>query len=146
MVNHKESISHTSIGSSLVGSMYILDEPSIGLHPRDTNNLIKILNKLKEIGNTVIIVEHDEDIIRSSDNIVDMGKEAGINGGTIVASGNLKQIVNSDSLTSKYLNKILEIEVPKIRNKNQSFFELKGLRENNLKNINIKIPSTYLLL
>ena len=82
----------TSIGSSLVGSMYILDEPSIGLHPRDTNNLIKILNKLRDIGNTVIIVEHDEEIIKSSDNIVDMGKEAGINGGDIVASGNLKQI------------------------------------------------------
>ncbi len=130
----------TSIGSSLVGSMYILDEPSIGLHPRDTNNLIKILHKLKDIGNTVIIVEHDEEIIRSSDNIVDMGKEAGINGGEIVSSGNLKQIMNSDSLTSKYLNQILKIDVPKIRNKSYNFFEVKGLRENNLKNINIKIP------
>ncbi len=130
----------TSIGSSLVGSMYILDEPSIGLHPRDTNNLIKILKELKNIGNTVIIVEHDEEIIRSSDNIVDMGKEAGINGGNIVSSGNLKQIMSSDSLTSKYLNQVLKISVPKIRNKNQSFFEVKGLRENNLKNINIKIP------
>ena len=130
----------TSIGSSLVGSMYILDEPSIGLHPRDTNNLIKILNKLRDIGNTVIVVEHDEEIIRSSDNIIDMGKEAGINGGDIVASGNLKQIMNSDSLTSKYLNEILKIDVPTKRNKNQSFFEIKGLRENNLKNINVKIP------
>ena len=92
----------TSLGSSLVGSMYILDEPSIGLHPKDTKRLIRILEKLRDLGNTVIVVEHDEDIIRAADEIVDLGPEAGLFGGEIVVQGTLKDILQSNGLTASY--------------------------------------------
>ena len=130
----------TSIGSSLVGSMYILDEPSIGLHSRDTERLIKVLKKLRDIGNTVIVVEHDEDIIKVADHIIDIGPEAGAFGGELVAEGTYKTILNFDSLTSKYLSGKLQIEVPKVRRTSNKYIELIGARENNLKNIDIKIP------
>ena len=103
----------TSLGSSLVGSMYILDEPSIGLHSKDTERLIHVLKNLRDIGNTVIVVEHDEDIMRAADTIIDIGPEAGYLGGQVVASGSYKNILESNSLTAKYLNSELEIQVPK---------------------------------
>ncbi len=130
----------TSLGSSLVGSMYILDEPSIGLHPKDTERLIKVLKTLKNLGNTVIVVEHDEDIMREADYIFDIGPEAGTNGGHIVAEGNFKKILQSESLTAKYLNKDLKIEVPKTRRKSTKKINIVGARENNLKNISVAIP------
>ncbi|MEY4085245.1 MAG: hypothetical protein RL074_1032, partial [Bacteroidota bacterium] len=97
----------TSLGSSLVGSMYILDEPSIGLHPKDTERLIKVLLSLRDLGNTVIVVEHDEDIMKASDMIIDIGPEAGTHGGNLVAQGTYDEILKSDSLTSQYLSKII---------------------------------------
>ena len=103
----------TSLGSSLVGSMYILDEPSIGLHPRDNKRLIKVLKDLRDLGNTVIVVEHDEEIMKAADYIIDIGPEAGTNGGEIVASGSLKKILNSNGLTAEYLNGSKKIELPK---------------------------------
>lgn len=130
----------TSLGSSLVGSMYILDEPSIGLHSRDNEKLIEVLKDLRNLGNTVIIVEHDEDIIKAADNIVDIGPEAGTFGGEIVAQGSFKKILKSKGLTSKYLNGKLKIELPKKRRKSTKKLILKGAREHNLKNINIEIP------
>lgn len=130
----------TSLGSSLVGSMYILDEPSIGLHSRDNEKLIEVLKHLRNLGNTVIIVEHDEDIIKAADNIVDIGPEAGTFGGEIVAQGSFKKILKSKGLTSKYLNGKLKIELPKKRRKSTKKLILKGAREHNLKNINIEIP------
>jgi excinuclease ABC subunit A len=130
----------TSLGSSLVGSMYILDEPSIGLHPRDTENLIKVLKTLRDLGNTVIVVEHDEDIIKAADYIFDIGPEAGFFGGEIVSEGNYENILKSDSLTAKYLNKKLEIPVPSKRRKSRSFIEIIEARAHNLKNIDIKFP------
>ena len=102
----------TSLGSALVGSIYVLDEPSVGLHPEDTLKLIEILLNLKKIGNSVIVVEHDEDIIRSADHIIDLGPGAGSQGGVVVASGNIKKILKSDSLTSGYLNGSLNIDIP----------------------------------
>src|SRR6056297_1596415 len=105
----------TSLGSSLVGSMYILDEPSIGLHPRDTQKLIEVLQSLRDLGNTVIVVEHDEDIMKAADEIIDIGPEAGTHGGEVVATGTFSDILISDSLTAKYLNNSLRIEVPKKR-------------------------------
>ena len=101
-----------SLGSSLVNSLYVLDEPSIGLHPKDTEKLIKILIDLKNIGNTVLVVEHDEDIMKSADQIIDIGPEAGSNGGEIIAQGTIKNLLKSNSLTAKYLNNIEEIKVP----------------------------------
>lgn len=131
----------TSLGSSLVGSMYILDEPSIGLHPRDTQRLIKILQKIKNLGNTVIVVEHDEDIIRSADQIIDIGPLAGSQGGELVFSGSFEELLNNEkSFTARYLNKNLLIPIPAHRRKFTDYIELLGCRENNLKNINIKIP------
>ncbi len=130
----------TSLGSSLVGSMYILDEPSIGLHPKDTEKLINVLLSLRDLGNTVIVVEHDEDIMKAADEILDIGPEAGTYGGNLVASGTYDQILVSDSLTAKYLNGNLEIEVPKERKTTKYYLEVIGARENNLKNINVKIP------
>ncbi|MFK5958857.1 MAG: excinuclease ABC subunit UvrA [Lutibacter sp.] len=130
----------TSLGSSLVGSMYILDEPSIGLHPKDTERLIKVLKDLRDLGNTVIVVEHDEDIMKAADVIIDIGPEAGTFGGEIVAEGNFKEILKSDSLTAKYLNNQLKIEVPKTRRKTKNSIEIIGARENNLKNINATFP------
>jgi excinuclease ABC subunit A len=130
----------TSLGSSLVGSMYILDEPSIGLHPRDTERLIGVLKNLRDIGNTVIVVEHDEDIMNAADEIIDIGPEAGTHGGEVVATGTLKQILKSNSLTAQYLNGKEEIPVPKIRRKASGEIRILGAREHNLQNIDVTIP------
>lgn len=130
----------TSLGSSLVGSMYILDEPSIGLHPKDSERLIKVLLSLRDLGNTVIVVEHDEDIMKAADMIIDIGPEAGTFGGKLVAQGTYAEILKSDSLTSKYLNGDLEISVPKKRRKFKNHIDIIGARENNLKNINVTFP------
>lgn len=130
----------TSLGSSLVGSMYILDEPSIGLHPKDTQRLIKVLKDLRDLGNTVIVVEHDEDIMKAADFIIDIGPEAGTYGGEVVAEGTYNQILKSNSLTAHYLNHQLKIEVPKIRRKPKKLVQIIGARENNLKNINVNFP------
>ena len=130
----------TSLGSSLVGSMYILDEPSIGLHSRDTEKLIKVLKDLRDLGNTVIVVEHDEDIMRAADHIIDIGPEAGTFGGELVANGTFEDILKTDTLTAKYLNGKLKIEVPTNRKKSLNFVEVIGAREHNLKNIDVKFP------
>lgn len=130
----------TSLGSSLVGSMYILDEPSIGLHPKDTEKLITVLQSLRDLGNTVIVVEHDEDIMKAADEIIDIGPEAGTFGGHVVATGTYKDILVSDSLTSKYLNGNLEISVPEKRRTSKYHADIIGARENNLKNIDVTFP------
>jgi excinuclease ABC subunit A len=130
----------TSLGSSLVGSMYILDEPSIGLHPKDTERLIKVLLSLRDLGNTVIVVEHDEDIMKAADMIIDIGPEAGSYGGELVAQGTYDEILQSTSLTAQYLNGDLEIAVPKKRRPFKNFVEIKGARENNLQNIDVVFP------
>ena len=131
----------TSIGSSLVGSMYILDEPSIGLHPRDTNRLIKVLASLRDLGNTVIIVEHEEEVMRSADEIIDMGPMAGTNGGEVVFQGNHDQLIDQkESLTAKYLTGREKIELPATRRKWKNSFTVKGARANNLKNIDVQFP------
>ena len=130
----------TSLGSSLVGSMYILDEPSIGLHPKDSEQLIEVLKALRDLGNTVIVVEHDEDIMKQADEIIDIGPEAGTLGGHVVATGNFASILKSDSLTAKYLNGNLKIEVPKKRRKSKYSIDVIGARENNLKNIDVSFP------
>ena len=130
----------TSLGSSLVGSMYILDEPSIGLHPKDTERLISVLKSLRDLGNTVIVVEHDEDIMKAADAIIDIGPEAGTFGGSVVAEGTFLDILASQSLTAKYLNGELEIEVPKTRRTSKYHVDVIGARENNLKNINVTFP------
>jgi excinuclease ABC subunit A len=136
----------TSLGSSLVGSMYILDEPSIGLHPKDTERLIDVLKNLRNLGNTVIVVEHDEDIMKAADRIIDIGPEAGTLGGYLVAEGNFNEILKADSLTAKYLNGELEIEIPKKRRKFKNHIEVIGARENNLKNIDVTFPLDCLTL
>ncbi|MBR9847337.1 MAG: excinuclease ABC subunit UvrA, partial [Algicola sp.] len=130
----------TSLGSSLVGSMYILDEPSIGLHPKDTQKLIKVLKALRDLGNTVIVVEHDEDIMQAADEIIDIGPEAGTFGGEVVATGSFKDILVSKSLTAKYLNGQLEIEVPKQRRSSKYHVDIVGAREHNLQNIDVSFP------
>ncbi len=130
----------TSLGSSLVGSMYILDEPSIGLHPKDTERLIVVLKSLRDLGNTVIVVEHDEDIMKAADEIIDIGPEAGTFGGEVVAQGDYNQILKSDSLTAKYLNGEMEIEVPKKRRTSKRNISITGARQNNLKNIDVTFP------
>ncbi|MEG2034747.1 MAG: excinuclease ABC subunit UvrA [Mucinivorans sp.] len=132
----------TSLGSSLVGSLYILDEPSIGLHPRDTARLIGVLRQLRDLGNTVIVVEHEAEIIRAADILIDMGPMAGVNGGEVVFCGPLDKIesVIDKSLTAKYLLGIEKIEPPKKARKWNSYIEIVGARQNNLKNINVKIP------
>jgi len=130
----------TSLGSSLVGSMYILDEPSIGLHPKDTERLIKVLENLRNLGNTVIVVEHDEDIMKAADMIIDIGPEAGTLGGHLVAQGTYAEILQSDSLTAKYLNGDLEISVPRKRRKFKNHVDVIGARENNLQNIDVTFP------
>ncbi len=130
----------TSLGSSLVGSMYILDEPSIGLHPKDTERLIEVLKELRDLGNTVIVVEHDEDIMKAADMIIDIGPEAGTHGGELVAQGTYDEILKADSLTAKYLNGKEEISVPKTRRKFKNHIEVIGARENNLKNENFTFP------
>lgn len=130
----------TSLGSSLVGSMYILDEPSIGLHPKDTERLINVLKALRDLGNTVIVVEHDEDIMKAADAIIDIGPEAGTFGGEVVAVGDFKAILATDTLTAKYLSGKLEIEVPKKRRTSKYSVEVVGARENNLQNIDVSFP------
>ena len=130
----------TSLGSSLVGSMYILDEPSIGLHSHDSEKLIGVLKQLKKLGNTVIVVEHDEDVMKAADQIIDIGPEAGSLGGELVAQGTFDEILKTDTLTAKYLNGSLTIETPKIRRKFKNYIEIKGARENNLKNIDVIFP------
>ncbi|CAH8285545.1 excinuclease ABC subunit A [Mariniflexile fucanivorans] len=130
----------TSLGSSLVGSMYILDEPSIGLHPKDTERLIVVLKQLRDLGNTVIVVEHDEDIMKAADTIIDIGPEAGTFGGELVAQGTFKDILASNSLTAQYLNETLKIEVPKTRRTSKYYIDIIGARENNLKNIDVRFP------
>ena len=130
----------TSLGSSLVGSMYILDEPSIGLHPKDTNKLIDVLKNLRDLGNTVIVVEHDDAIMKASDYIIDIGPKAGSYGGQVVGEGNYDTIVKQKTLTAKYLNKEFKIEIPKKRRKSNKLIKMKGCRANNLKNINIDFP------
>ena len=130
----------TSLGSSLVGSMYILDEPSIGLHPKDTERLIKVLKNLRDLGNTVIVVEHDEDIMKAADRIIDIGPEAGSFGGELVAEGSFAEILKANSLTAKYLNGQLEIAIPKKRRTSNNSIQIKGARENNLQNIDVTFP------
>ncbi|WP_455169163.1 excinuclease ABC subunit UvrA, partial [Aegicerativicinus sediminis] len=134
----------TSLGSSLVGSMYILDEPSIGLHPRDTEKLIEVLKNLRDLGNTVIVVEHDEDIMKAADEIIDIGPEAGTLGGEVVATGSFTDILMSTTLTAKYLNGSLEIEIPNRRRTSTNYIEIIGARENNLKNVDVRFPLNML--
>ncbi len=130
----------TSLGSSLVGSMYILDEPSIGLHSRDNDRLIKILKHLKNLGNTVIVVEHDEEIMQAADEIIDIGPEAGSLGGEVVGQGNLEELLQHNTLTANYLSGDKEIAVPEKRRQGFGNILIKGARENNLKNIDVDIP------
>lgn len=131
----------TQIGSQLVGVLYILDEPSIGLHQRDNAKLIVMLKRLRDIGNTVIVIEHDEEMMLSSDYLVDIGPGAGVHGGEVVAVGSPEEVMhNPDSLTGKYLSRKLKIEVPKIRKQSDKFITIKGARQFNLKNIDVKIP------
>lgn len=131
----------TQLGSTLVGSLYILDEPSIGLHPRDTERLIKVLRSLQQQGNTVIIVEHDEEIMRQADELIDIGPEAGTNGGHLVFQGTHAQLLkNKNGYTSKYLNNQMRIEIPVSRRKWKEYIEVRNLNEHNLKNITVKFP------
>jgi excinuclease ABC subunit A len=133
----------TSLGSALVGSMYILDEPSIGLHPRDTERLISVLEMLKAMGNTVIVVEHEEDIMRAADQIIDIGPEAGRHGGQLSFQGNLAEALldtTTDSHTLRFLQGKDTIKIPSFRRKPLAHIEIKGANENNLKNIDVKIP------
>lgn len=130
----------TSLGSSLVGSMYILDEPSIGLHPKDTERLIEVLKNLRDLGNTVIVVEHDEDIMKAADMIIDIGPEAGTHGGELVAQGTYQELLLANSLTANYLNGTEVIEVPATRRSYKNYIEIIGARENNLKNENFTFP------
>ena len=133
----------TSLGSALVGSMYILDEPSIGLHPRDTERLISVLDMLKKMGNTVIVVEHEEEIMRAADQIIDIGPEAGRHGGQLIFQGNLADALAdklTDSHTLRFLNGADQIDIPTIRRKALAHIEITGAQENNLKNLDVKIP------
>ena len=134
----------TSLGSSLVGSMYILDEPSIGLHSKDSERLINVLIALRDLGNTVIVVEHDEAIMAAADHVIDIGPEAGTFGGEVMASGTYKSLLKSNTLTAQYLNGTLEIEVPKKRRTSKYSVTVKGAREHNLKNIDVIIPLNML--
>ncbi|MEO6902639.1 MAG: excinuclease ABC subunit UvrA [Bacteroidia bacterium] len=135
----------TSLGSSLVGSMYILDEPSIGLHSRDTMRLIKVLNSLRDIGNTVIVVEHDEEIMRAADQIIDIGPLAGTHGGELVFQGNHKELeTEGKSLTALYLTGKEKIEIPHLRRVWNNYIQITGARENNLKDVNVKFPLNVL--
>ena len=131
----------TSLGSSLVGSLYILDEPSIGLHSRDTMKLIGVLRKLQQLGNTVVVVEHDEEIMRAADYLIDVGPEAGRHGGEIIYQGDVDKLMTAtDSYTVRYLNGELSIPVPARRRKWRDYIEVTGAREHNLKNIDVKFP------
>ncbi len=130
----------TSLGSSLVGSMYILDEPSIGLHPKDTENLIGVLKQLRDLGNTVIVVEHDEDIMKAADQIIDIGPEAGTHGGEVVGTGSYEELIKLDTLTANYLNGKDQIAIPQKRRTSKNSIIIKGAREHNLKNIDVEFP------
>lgn len=130
----------TSLGSSLVGSMYILDEPSIGLHSRDTERLIGVLRSLQALGNTLIVVEHDEEIMRSADRLIDMGPMAGTHGGEVVFQGSFDELPKSNTLTAQYLTGRMEIPVPQRRRNWKQFIEINGARENNLKNVSVRFP------
>ncbi|MBI1221850.1 MAG: excinuclease ABC subunit A [Bacteroidetes bacterium] len=130
----------TNLGSSLVGSMYILDEPSIGLHPKDTDRLISVLRNLRDLGNTLIVVEHDEEVIEAADELVDIGPMAGSLGGELVFQGDHEALKHSDSLTGKYLDGREEIALPARRRKWNESIHLVGVRENNLKNVSVEIP------
>lgn len=132
----------TQIGSGLMGVLYILDEPSIGLHQRDNDRLIETLKHLRDLGNTVIVVEHDTDTMYAADYIVDIGPGAGVNGGELVGEGTVEDLIKSPrSITGKYLSGELKIKVPKERRKPTGWIEVRGAKENNLKNINVKIPT-----
>ena len=137
----------TNLGSLLVGTLYVLDEPSIGLHPRDNARLIKILENLRDIGNTVLVVEHDEETMRAADHIVDIGVHAGENGGTVVYEGDFAGLLKNDtSLTAKYLRGDAEIKIPqKRRPVTKRQIEIVGAREHNLKNISVKVPLDMLV-
>ncbi len=131
----------TQVGSSLVGVLYILDEPSIGLHQRDNRRLLDTLKRLRDLGNTVLVVEHDEETILEADHVIDMGPAAGVHGGEVVAQGTPQQILaDPRSLTGRYLSGELAIALPKTRRSSERFIELKGARENNLKGIDVRIP------
>src|SRR6056300_1904589 len=130
----------SSLGSSLVGSTYILDEPSIGLHPKDTTNLIEVLKRLRDLGNTVIVVEHDEDIMKAADLVFDIGPEAGTLGGELVAQGTRKELLKKNTLTAQYLDGRMEIPLPKKRRNSDQYVKIKGGREHNLQNIDLTIP------
>ena len=131
----------TSLGSSLVGSVYVLDEPSIGLHPRDTQRLIGVLKSLRDVGNTVLVVEHEEEIMKAADHVIDIGPEAGTHGGNLVFSGTYDEILKDDkSLTGRYLSGKEQIAIPASRRKWNDFIEIKGARENNLQHVNAKFP------
>jgi excinuclease ABC subunit A len=131
----------TSLGSSLVGSMYILDEPSIGLHPRDTQRLITVLKSLRDVGNTLIVVEHDEEIMQAADQLIDIGPDAGTHGGKLIFQGTFDEILTDEkSYTGKYLSGKEQISIPYRRRPNSGMIRIEGARENNLKNISVKIP------
>lgn len=131
----------TSLGSSLVGSIYVLDEPSIGLHPRDTQRLIGVLKSLRDVGNTVLVVEHEEEIMKAADHIIDIGPEAGTHGGNLIFSGSYDEIIKDDkSLTGRYLSGKEEIAIPANRRKWNDFIEIKGARENNLQHVDSRFP------
>ena len=131
----------TSLGSSLVGSLYVLDEPSIGLHPKDTNNLIGVLKSLRDIGNTVIVVEHEQEMMEAADYLIDIGPQAGLNGGELIFAGTYDQMLkDKNSLTGQYLSGQLEIKVPSSRRKWTDKITIKGARENNLKGIDVDFP------
>ena len=134
----------TSLGSSLVGSMYILDEPSIGLHSKDSERLISVLKDLRDLGNTVIVVEHDEAIMEAADYIIDIGPEAGNFGGQVVAKGDYKSLLKQKTLTAEYLNGNRYIKIPKQRRSSVNSIKIKGARANNLKNINVEFPLNML--
>lgn len=131
-----------TLGSNLTSSMYLLDEPSIGLHPKDTNRLVEVLKSLRNLGNTVVVVEHEEDIIKNADYLVDMGPRAGIHGGEVVFAGNYEDIYHeaTESLTTKYMSGKMSIPVPTIRRKSSNYLEIKGARQHNLKDIDAKFP------
>ena len=131
-----------TLGSNLTSSMYILDEPSVGLHPRDTGRLVTVLKALRDLGNTVVVVEHEEDIIKNADYLIDMGPEAGIHGGEVVFAGAYEKIFSDaqQSLTTRYMNGSLQIPTPSVRRKGVHWLEVKGARQHNLKNVSVKIP------
>ena len=135
----------TSLGSSLVGSVYVLDEPSIGLHPRDTHRLIEVLRSLRDVGNTVLVVEHEEEIMQAADHIIDIGPEAGTHGGNLVFTGTFEEILkDANSLTGQYLSGRKSIGIPQHRRKWSDHIDIKGAWENNLKNVDVKFPLNVL--